>query len=170
MMLGYTVTYLEMTQRPDWVQKPAPEGVTLVRAHNPPAHFFYYLYNTVGADYEWTDMHEWALEDVQTYVGDAAMHVYVAYKHGTPAGFVMLDFREAGICDVAYFGLFPECVGGGLGGWLLREGVRMAWDAGIGKLTVNTCTLDHESALPLYRKVGFAPVHTEEHVREVSSV
>ncbi len=169
MQVEYTVTYLEMDARPDWTQSPAPEGVTVIRAHNPAVHFFFYLYGTVGAAYEWTDMHEWAADDLRAFVQDEAMHVYVAYKHGTPAGFVMLDFRKANLCDVAYFGLIPEFVGGGLGGWLLREGVGIAWDAGISKVTVNTCTLDHPSALPLYRKVGFVPVRNEEHVRDVAS-
>jgi hypothetical protein len=34
---------------------------------------------------------------------------------GWPQGFFMLDRREAGICDLAYFGLVPEAVGAGWG-------------------------------------------------------
>jgi GNAT superfamily N-acetyltransferase len=80
----------------------------------------------------------------------------------------MLDFREAPVADIAYFGLMPEYTGLRLGSWLLLEGIHDAWDTGVGKLTVNTCTLDHPSALPLYRKMGFRPVRTEDRTREVS--
>ena len=38
----------------------------------------------------------------------------------------------------------------------------MAWDRpGTRRVTVNTNTLDHPRALPLYQKAGFAPVRRE---------
>ena len=42
----------------------------------------------------------------------------------------------------------------------------MGWDTNyINKLTVNTCTLDHKAALPLYQKLGFEPVRFEDKKR-----
>lgn len=81
---------------------------------------------------------------------------------GWTAGFFMLDWREGGVCDLAYFGLTPEARGAGLGGWFIRTAILSAWDRpGVEKLTVNTCSLDHPRALPMYQKMGFAPVRRE---------
>lgn len=161
--IHYTVTWLEMTARPDRPRPPAPAGggLSLLRAETPPVHFFRYLYDTVGRDYHWTDMHAVSDADVAAFVQDAKVGLYVLYQTGWPAGFIMLDHRKAPVCDIAYFGMTPEAVGRGLGAWLLGTGIHMAWDGGCERLTVNTCSLDHPRALPAYQRWGFAPVRRE---------
>jgi GNAT superfamily N-acetyltransferase len=168
--IAYTVTWLEMTERPERPRPPPPllRGLSLLRAETPPVRFFRYLYDVVGGDYEWTDLHAATEEDIAAFVQDPAVKLYVAYLTGWPAGFIQLDFRASSVCDIAYFGLAPEAIGRGLGYWLLGEGVHMAWDSGVDKLTVNTCTLDHPRALPMYQKWGFAPVRREERRRRVT--
>jgi len=168
-ILDYTVTWLEMTARTDMSRRATPDAaLSLVRAHRPPAHFFRYLYDAVGSGYEWTDLHSWTDAQIADFAQDEAVHLNVAHRDGCPVGFVMLDFREHPVADIAYLGLMPEAVGKGLGAWLLLEGIHAAWDAGIEKLTVNTCTLDHPGALPLYRKVGFDPVRSAIQKRQSS--
>jgi len=62
----------------------------------------------------------------------------------------------------AYFGLVPEAMGRGLGSFLLQTAVHMAWDRpDVARVTINTNSLDHPRALPLYQKVGFVPVRRE---------
>lgn len=167
--IAYTVTHLRMTARPDRPRPPAPlvRGLSLLRAETPPVHFFRYLYDAVGRDYEWTDLHAKSDGDLGRFVQDPAVQLYVMYLTGWPGGFVMLDFRAAGLCDIAYFGVTPEALGRGLGDWLLGTGVHMGWDAGIAAMTVNTCTLDHPRALPIYQKWGFEPVRREERTRRI---
>ena len=164
MKVEYTVTWLAMDARPAIPRRdcPAP-ALSLVRAHRPPVHFFRYLYAAVGSDYHWDDLNAESDAQIAAFAQDDAMHLNVAYLAGCPAGFVMLDYRESPVADIAYFGLMPEFIGGGLGSWLLLEGIHQAWDAGIDRLTVNTCTLDHPGALPLYRRMGFEPVRSETH-------
>jgi GNAT superfamily N-acetyltransferase len=71
---------------------------------------------------------------------------------GWPQGFFLLDWRSAGRCDLAYFGLVPQAVGRGLGSWLLQSAILTGWARdGVEKMTVNTCTLDHPRAL-IYSK------------------
>ncbi|MEO1329559.1 MAG: N-acetyltransferase [Pseudomonadota bacterium] len=176
----YTVTFLEMTAPPRRAPPPQPfvpggGSLALLRAERPPVHFFLYLYATVGAEYEWTDRLREPRDQVAAFVQDPAVELNVLYHAGSPAGFYQLDFREAGVCDLAYFGLMPEAVGLKLGPWLLGTAIHDAWSppestpgrtaAPIEKLTVNTCTLDHPAALPLYQRMGFNPVRREEHVR-----
>ena len=71
--------------------------------------------------------------------------------------------------DIAYFGMTPEAQGRGLGDWLLGTAIHMAWDAAPRMLTVNTCSLDHPRALPLYQKWGFEPVRREQRRRKVAA-
>ena len=167
--IAYTVTYLEMTRRPDRPRPPQILGraMTLLRAEQPPVHFFRYLYDMVGRDYHWTDMHAWRDEDIASFIQHEAVSLYVLHVTGWPGGFVMLDSRKSPVCNISYYGLAPEAIGQGYGNFLLGTAVHMAWDSGIEKLTVNTCSLDHPRALPTYQKWGFEPVRREQHVRKV---
>lgn len=162
--LDYTITYLEMDAPPTWPHPSAPDvpGLALIRAEDAPPRWFLHLYRSVGAEYEWTDWLEKTDEDVAAFVGDPAVTIYSLLWKGWSAGFFMLDRRERGVCDLAYFGLTPEAQGLHLGGWLLRTAILTAWEGdGVERVTVNTCTLDHPRALPLYQKMGFAPVRQE---------
>ncbi len=175
-----TITYLEMTEPP---RRPAPPQpimpggapLALLRAEAPPLHFFLYLYTTVGAPYDWTDLLRKPHDEVAAFAQDPAVELNVLYRAGCPAGFYQLDFRQEGVCDLAYFGLTPENVGLKLGPWLLSAALRDAWGPAVGerragrppiaRMTVNTCTLDHPAALPLYQRLGFAPVRRQDVAR-----
>lgn len=168
--IDVTVTYLEMTAPPTAPAKPLsqPSGApttALMRVAEPAPHFFLYLYSTVGAAHDWTDMLRLAPDALKSFVCDPKVELYTLYRGGAPAGFFQLDFRVAGGCDLAYFGLFPETVGQGLGPWLLSSAQHEAWrrtrEPAIERMTVNTCTLDHPAALKTYQRAGFQPVRRE---------
>ncbi len=163
----YTVTFLEMTAPPKGPPKPTPvgESLALIRAHRPPVHYFLYLYRTVGGAYDWTDMLKWPKDRLADFVQDPQVELYTLIYAGWPGGFYQLDFREDGVCDIAYFGLMPEVVGVGVGPWLLDQALREAWSRGVDRVTVNTCTLDHPKALATYQRAGFEPIRREERVR-----
>ncbi len=165
----FTITYLEMAQRPAYGPAQLPGDIRLERAIDPPVWFFLSLYDAVGREYEWQDRFIQAEEDpaaLQAFVRDPDVVIWTAMKHGWPQGFFMLDRREAGVCDLAYFGLVPQAVGTGLGRTLLQTAIATGWaDDGVAKMTVNTCTLDHPAALALYQKMGFTPVRREERIR-----
>ena len=157
----YQVTYLEMRAPPAKPLPPLPltPETALVQARRPPADYFLYLYRAVGEPWEWTDWLERPRAEVEAFVGDAQVDLYTLMVDGWPGGFFMLDTREPGVCDLAYFGLVPQATGRRLGPWLLGQAVRMAWQRpGVARLTVNTCTLDHPAALGLYQRLGFEPV------------
>lgn len=164
----YTVTYLEMGERPTAPvpARPANINIALLRADDVPVHWFLYLYGTVGADYDWLDRFEEPREAVQAFCNDPAVSLTVMMLDGAPGGFFMLDAREAGTCDLAYFGLMPEAIGRGLGRWFLASAIEAGWEEpGVETMTVNTCTLDHPRALGLYQRMGFSPVRREERTR-----
>lgn len=166
--VAYIVTFLEMTERPGYAWPHTPNSMTgaLLRAENPPVWYFRALYDAVGRDYAWTDLHE--SEDAK--IGDWLTHKDVGFysliDHGWPQGFFLLDWRAGDVCDLCYFGLVPSAVGRGLGSWMMRTAILTAWEReGLSKLIVNTCTLDHPRALIQYQKHGFTPVRQEERTR-----
>lgn len=165
----FTVTYLEMTEAPERTPPPLPEGVRLERAIDPPVWFFLSLYDVVGREYEWQDRFEQAETDpeaLQAFVRDPEVVIWTAYANGYPQGFFQLDWREAGTCDLAYFGLVPQAIGRGLGRALLETAVATGWSRPeTTRMTVNTCTLDHPRALALYQKLGFRPIRRQQRRR-----
>lgn len=166
--LHYTVTWLEMTERPSfgWPHQPSGAPASLLKAEEPPVWFFLALYDAVGREYAWEDMHDRSEADLADWLSDMQTSLYTLMRQGWPHGFFMLDHREAGLCNLAYFGLVPQAIGRGLGRFLLQNAILTAWDIpGVEKLTVNTNTLDHPRALHTYQRCGFVPVRRSEHSR-----
>ena len=150
-----TVTYLEMTspdQRrapPDWA-----EPATIVRAERPTISFYRYLYNTVGADWDWYERRRLSDEALAAIVHDHAVEVFVLHVRGVPAGYVELDRRVEGEVEIAYFGLVPDYIGRGFGPCLLGWALERAWSYDPRRVWLHTCSLDHPKALSVYRRAG----------------
>ena len=163
-----TVTFLEMTAKPTAIPPPLPRGkIAFLRSEKPPIHFYRYLYDTVGGKYFWVDRKKIPDDRLVDIIHAANNHLYVLYTEGTPAGMAELDFRADGTANIAYFGLTPEATGKRLGYFFLYQTCVSAWAQPITKLLVNTCTLDHPRALPLYQRLGFRPYSREERFVEL---
>jgi GNAT superfamily N-acetyltransferase len=162
------VTFLEMTSKPAALPPPMPRGkVAMLRAEHPPVHFYRYLYDTIGEPYFWVDRRKLKPEALAAIVQHSQVELHVLYLDGAPAGMAELDMRETGTGQLAYFGLMPEAVGKRLGYFFLYHAVMNAWSRPISKLLVNTCTLDHPRALPLYQRLGFVPYSREDRYIEL---
>ena len=162
--IRFTITYLEMTARPATapVHPPAKVKFALLRADHPTVGFYRYLYNSVGGDWRWWYRRQMSDAELAGILADDRIEVFVLYVEGAPAGYFELDRRNAAAIDLAYFGLMPHCVGRGLGRYLLYAAIEQAWSYDPKRLTVNTNTMDHPRALPLYQKMGFVPYRQEE--------
>ncbi len=152
-----TVTFLEMRAEP-LLNVPVPaQKISLVKAEKPPVHYIRYLYDAVGADYLWIDRKQISDAELIKAVHDENYETYVLTCDGCPAGYFELDFRQMPEVELAYFGLIPEYSGRGLGRYLLAQAIKIAWARDPERFHVETCTLDHPAALPLYQKCGFTP-------------
>ena len=166
--VDYVITWLEMAARPSYPRPHQPMGTpaALLKADAPPPSVYLALYDAVGRHYAWEDMHAEAEDDLAAWLSDPNTALYTLMRGGWPHGFFLLDHRETGTCNLAYFGLAPEAVGKGLGRFLLESAVHTGWDMpGVERMTVNTNTLDHPRALGLYQRAGFEPVRRTEHSR-----
>lgn len=165
------VTYLSMDSRPGFPRPRLPAGPVsaLIGAERPPVWYFLDLYRAVGQDYDWTDRIEAPVEETEAFLHDPDVVLYSFMRAGWPHGFFVLDNRAASTCDIALLGLTPEAIGRGLGSFLLHTAIHMAWDRpGTEAVTVNTNSLDHPRALPLYQRAGFFPVRRKNQLRRLT--
>jgi ribosomal protein S18 acetylase RimI-like enzyme len=162
------VTFLEMNAKPSVLPPPQPRGkVALLRCENPPVHFYRYLYDTIGSGYYWVDRKKLSPDALAELIEHPLNQLFVLYNDGNPAGMAELDLRKPGITNISYFGLMPEAIGKRLGHFFLYHTCINAWLEPIQRLTVNTCTLDHPRALPLYQRMGFTAYSREERFVEL---
>ena len=151
-----TITYLEQTERPVLPTPPKPPFKTaLLRAEKPPAHYYRYLYRLVGDPYQWVSRRRISDEELMEIIHDPADYIYILYVDGVPAGFAELDGRDREAMQLKFFGIAPDFTGRKLGKFFLTNVIDLAWSLNPKKLQLETCTLDHPAALPLYQKMGF---------------
>jgi GNAT superfamily N-acetyltransferase len=155
--------YLEMRAPPEQPVPAEPPGVKVIRAAEPSVRFYRFLYDGVGEPWHWYARQVMPPAELAAILADPGVEVYAMYRDGTPVGYSELDRRIAGEVELAYFGLFPEAVGQGLGSWLLAWSIARSWTSGVERVWVHTCSLDHEAALPVYLRAGFTKTGESRH-------
>ena len=120
-----------------------------------------FLYTAVGGDWFWVDRLGWNYRKWSAYLDRPELETWVAYVHGTPAGYFELEVQKGLDVELAYFGLLPQFIGRGFGGILLTKAVDRAWEIGAKRVWVHTCSLDGPVALDSYKARGFS-VYKEE--------
>jgi GNAT superfamily N-acetyltransferase len=152
------VTSLEMTQRPSMRPLPTSE-LQLVRWQTPTPEKYRALYRRVGEPWLWFSRLQMDDGELSAIIHDEGVKIWaVTDKAGIELGILELDFREAGQCEIGFFGLVPELNGKGHGRWLMAIALQSAWGhKGVSRVWVHTCTLDAPGALGFYCKSGFIP-------------
>jgi len=159
------ITYLEMSSPLTSPTPPRPEvKIALMRAEKPTVSFYRYMYNTIGQNWLWWERRQMADTELSAIITDEKIEIYVLYVGGVPAGYGELDRSIKDETEIAYFGLMPEFIGQGLGGYFLRCIIDQAWSHNLKRLFVHTCTEDHPAAIHNYQRHGFSPYYqvTEE--------
>lgn len=152
------VTTLEMRSRMDIRPVTPPAGWALVRNTAPTVEWYRGIFQAVGRDWLWFGRMIIETDELAGIISDPKVHVYTLQKDGVDGGLLELDFRKAGNCELAYFGLTPALIGTGAGRYLMNNAIDLAWDQAITRFHLNTCTLDSPQALAFYRRSGFVPV------------
>jgi GNAT superfamily N-acetyltransferase len=135
--------------------KPARGEARVERLVQPSLAQYRELYTAVGREYQWVDRLLMADDQLRRILEDDRVEVYLLTVEGQAAGFAELDRRVGRNIELAYFGLLPQFIGRGLGGYFLDWIIRKAWSYGPDRVWVHTCDLDHPAALPTYRRAGF---------------
>ncbi|HEX5565525.1 MAG TPA: GNAT family N-acetyltransferase [Streptomyces sp.] len=167
---GGTVTVttwsLEQTSPEDLSPSPAPDpgsGIRVVRAEVPAPEFSRFLYTAVGADVTWTDRLGWSYARWREHLERPGVETWVAYQHGTPAGYLELEAQPEGVVEITSFGLIAAFRGRRIGGHLLSYGTARAWDLATRwpereptrRVWLHTCSKDGPYARANYERRGF---------------
>lgn len=156
------VTDFEMRARADAPLPVAmPEGARLAlpRVERSDLDAYRRLILDVGSEYLWQARLRLQDEELAAIVHDADVHVHVLRADGADVGIVELDFREAGACEIAFFGVTRTAQGTGAARWAMGRALEAAWAReGVGRVWLHTCTLDHPAAPAFYRRMGFRAV------------
>lgn len=156
--LDTTITYLEMNE-PAMVPATLPSNINLalLSAENMPLHFYRYLYFNVGIHWHWEMRLRLSDKELSKLIYAPHVEISVLHYNGAPAGFFEINRENPSSTDLAYFGMMPHAFGRGIGKWFLSAAIEACWANKPERISVNTCTLDHPAALPLYQKMGFTP-------------
>lgn len=156
--IGAIVTSLEMTSRPALRATPASD-LQMERWHAPSPDRYRTLYRRVGEPWLWFSRLELSDTELSDIIHDEQVRIWaVLDRRGIEIGILELDFREAGHCEIAFFGLVPELAGKGHGRWLMAMALQAGWaEQGVRRMWVHTCSLDAPGALNFYIRSGFTP-------------
>lgn len=158
-MIADVVTYLEMNERPILRPVPPLEGLSITRPVDLRPATYRDLFHAVGGPWLWSSRLKLSDEALAAIIGRDDVEVYALFSRGEASGMLELDFRQTALCDLAFFGLVPALLGTGAGRFLMNHALERAWsrEPAIRRMTVNTCTLDHQQAVPFYMRSGFVP-------------
>lgn len=152
------VTTLEMRKAPP-LRPLLDAPLRLIAWDRPDPEKYRALFRRVGGPWLWYS--RLAMSEAQliaaTHRPQTQVHAVVD-RSGIEVGLLELTHPEPDWCALDYFGLIPELAGRGHGRWLMALAMGMAWRPGVTMVRVNTCTLDHPSALNFYRAQGFVAV------------
>ncbi len=161
--LPTVVTFLEMNTPPvKSYTRPMNINAALMGTKDMPLQFYRYLQYRVGGKWHWVARHRLSNDELSEIIHRETTEIDVLYLDGVPSGFFEIDRSNAKRVDLAYFGMMEHAIGRGLGKWFLAQAIDAAWSSEPNSITVNTCTLDHPSALGLYQKLGFQPIGRTE--------
>lgn len=163
--IDVTVTFLEMHVPPAY-SPPLPyyRQIALLKTKDIPLHFYRYLIDRVGRKWHWVNVLRLTDEELAAGIHREDRDIRVLYLDGAPAGFFEVKPHLPEEVELASFGMMEHATGQGIGRWFLGAAITAAWSHGPKRVTVQTCTLDHPAALPLYQKLGFAPVAQKKEI------
>lgn len=156
--LATLVTFLEMTAPPARAARPTPEGYALQRVERWSTEEFRRLYVEIGWEWLWTSRLLLSEEELVARLHQPGTEAYVPVRDGRATGILEMDFSAGPEVEISFFGLVPGAIGGGIGGWLMDEAIRLAFARpATRRLWLHTCHFDSPQALPFYMRMGFAP-------------
>ena len=122
-----------------------------------------FFYKEVGRDFFWRDRLKWRDQDWLDYINNDFFKLYILKYNNKFVGYyeLLYDPKNSSM-EIAYFGIFKEFYGKGIGGYLLTHAILSSFEQKINKVWVHTCTLDHPNALKNYLARGMKIFKTEK--------
>ncbi len=139
----------------------------IVQAEIASVEFNRFFYTAVGGPWYWLERLPWSWDEWMTWLETPGVETWYGTVGGTPFGYGELHRTPDREVEIVYFGLLPQFIGRGLGGWLLTEVIRRAWQSIPKRVWLHTCDLDGPAAIANYTARGFRVYRTETETRSV---
>ena len=159
--------YLEIKSIKDLKGKNKPsDKIVLELLDNKNFELNKFFYKQIGKKHQWIDRLVWQDQDWIKHVSNENLKTYILKEDEELVGFFELIF-DKNECEIAYFGILEEYIGKSLGGYLLSEAIKIAFEKKAKRIWVHTCSLDHQNAFLNYQARGMKIFKTEELKRKV---
>ena len=159
--------YLEITSIKNLKSKNKPsDKIFLELLDNKNFELNKFFYKQIGKKHQWIDRLVWQDKDWTKHVSNENLKTYILKEDEELVGFFELIF-DKNECEIAYFGILEEYIGKSLGGYLLSEAIKIAFEKKVKRIWVHTCSLDHQNAFLNYQARGMKIFKTEELKRKV---
>jgi GNAT superfamily N-acetyltransferase len=156
MLHEVTTTYLEMRTPGAFKPRTSPvQRVCVEKIEIPTPTLNHYFFVHVGRPWRWYSRLSWTLADWKAWAEKETVGTWMGRLQGSPFGYIEIE-RQGSDAELSFIGLLPQFIGKGLGGFLLSEAIRIAWELNPKRVWVHTCTLDHPHALSNYLARGFS--------------
>ena len=160
-MLSWRVTYMERTEPPDNRALSAPAKTSFTQETGISVSTYRKKVLQVGEDWLWWERVVLDDDELRQSIEDAGTEFHFLRVAGKFAGFVEHYKSAEDARAIRYFGLMPDFIGCGLGGYMMRALIFAAWRPGLKRITLDTCDLDHPGALGFYHHHGFVETRSE---------
>ncbi len=134
------------------------------------------IYTRIAVPYGWAIV-KWADEQWDEWFSHPERRRSILRVGEEAAGMVELEPQPERQVEIVVFGLVPEFVGKGFGGYSLTLATKSAWNVEHGnaehgatrRVWLHTSSRDHPHAMGNYLRRGFRPFRTEHKYKEVSA-
>lgn len=134
--IAAVVTHLEMTARPPLRDNPLGAW-TLRKVDTPALHWYRDLHRRVGEEWLWFSRARMNDGELAAIIHAPGVEVYALVVDGHDEGLLELDFREAGQCELVYFGVTAKLIGSGAARFMMNRALELAWSR---DLSASGCT------------------------------
>jgi GNAT superfamily N-acetyltransferase len=152
--IAAVVTHLEMTERPVPIADPVGAWA-LRKVETPDLDWFRDLHRRVGEEWFWFSRIRMSDAELAAIIQAPLVEVHALVHKGRDEGVLELDFRDAGQCEIVYFGVTAPLIGRGAARWLMNRALELAWSRPVARVWLHTCTFDHPGAISFYQRSGF---------------
>lgn len=153
------VTHLEMTAPlPPCPTPPAFDApFTFTLERNMPIADYRQIYHDVGSAWRWVNRRKLTDRMLAALIHHPDIDIFVLRHNGRAIGYIELNFRKKKEAEIVFVGVKPDYIGQGLGPKMLTHAMAHIETRAPQRVIIQTCTLDHPAALPLYQNIGFQP-------------
>ena len=139
-----------------------PQGVSFEPVEAMPLADYRALYDKVGRKWHWVNRRNLTDKQLSALIHHRATEIYLLARDGQAIGYVELNFRLFPQVEIVFVGLIEDEIGKGLGPLMVRSALQRIIERAPNRIIIQTCTLDHPSALALYQKLGFVAVNRKQ--------